>query len=449
MNPSLATAIFVVGITGLFWLDRDKSVRTSKALWLAVVWVWIIASRSIAGWLDLTATRKNDSPVDQFVAACLVASGIIVLALRSRELRRVFKSGWPILIYFSYCLLSASWSDFPGQGLKRWIRAMGDLVMVIIVVTDPQPTAALKRFFSRVGFVLLPASILMLKYYPNISHVYDQWGLQMNTGVAMDKNMLGVGTFVLTLGAAWQVLRLLANSNQPNRGKCLLAQGTLLCFGISLLFIAHSATSGSCFALGAIFMLATSLDRFRRRPAMVHTLLMGILLLGSLTAALGGEGAVAKSMGRKEDLTGRTEIWALLIHMVPNPVVGAGFESFWFGPRLAKLWVIDGGAFYGINEAHDGYLEVYLNLGMIGVGLLAVILFRGYRNSIDAFRRDPMFGNLTLAYVLTAAVYSITEAGFRMGNPIWFFLLLSVVARSEATPYAGSSRGREGNLPAL
>jgi exopolysaccharide production protein ExoQ len=433
MTPSLALVVFSAGVIGLFYLDRDKSVRTSKALWLAVPWMWINASRSIAAWLAVTPaknSRSSDSPLDQFVGAVLIASGIIVIAWRNRECRMLLKRGWPILVYFSYCLLSAFWSDFPGQGSKRWIRAVGDLVMVMVVATDPQPTAALKRFFSRVGFLLLPASILMLKYYPDLSHGYDQWGLQMNTGVATDKNMLGVGTFVLTLGAVWQVLRLLKTKDQANRGRHLLAQGTLVCFGISLLFIAHSATSGACFTLGVIIMIATSLPMFRRRPAMVHALVVAILLLGLLTAALGGGGAAAKAMGRKADLTGRTEVWHLLIPMEPNPILGAGFESFWFGPRLEKIWLVDGGIFHGINEAHNGYLEVYLNLGFIGVGLIALIFLRGYRNAVDAFRRDPTFGNLPLAYILTAAIYSITEAGFRMQDPIWFFLLLSVVARS-------------------
>lgn len=435
MSPSLALLVFIVGMAALFWLDRDESVRTSKALWLAVPWMWINASRSISAWLagssvNLdTLANSNDSIWDQLAAAILITCGLIVLVRRSRECKLLLKSSWPIVVYFSYCLLSAFWSDFPGQGLKRWIKALGDLVMVIVIATDPQPIAAFKRFFSRVGFVLLPASVLMLKYYPALSHGYDQWGLQMNTGVATDKNMLGVGTFVLTLGALWQVLRLLADKNQANRGRHLLAQGTLLSFGISLLFTAHSATSGACFTLAAIFMVAITLPAFRRRPGTVHALVLGLLLLGGLTMALGGEGAAAKAMGRKADLTGRTEVWRMLIPMVPNPVVGAGFESFWFGPRLEMLRHADAeGAYKHFNEAHDGYIEVYLNLGLIGVGLIVFILLQGYANALRAFRRNPMFGNLTMAYVLAAAIYSITEAGFRMLDPIWFFLLLSAVA---------------------
>ena len=42
MNPTLALLICACGIAGLFYLDRDKTIRTSKALWLPVVYLWIL-----------------------------------------------------------------------------------------------------------------------------------------------------------------------------------------------------------------------------------------------------------------------------------------------------------------------------------------------------------------------------------------------------------------------
>ena len=39
--------------------------------------------------------------------------------------------------------------------------------MILIVVTDEQPVAALPPF-SRPGFILLPLSLLFIKYYPNL-----------------------------------------------------------------------------------------------------------------------------------------------------------------------------------------------------------------------------------------------------------------------------------------
>ena len=56
------------------------------------------------------------------------------------------------------------------------------------------------------------------------------------------------------------------------------------------------------------------------------------------------------------------------------------------------------------------------------------ILIDGYRRSVAAFRRDPALGGLLIAYIVSAMIYNLTEAGFRMMDPIWIFLLLAIVA---------------------
>jgi exopolysaccharide production protein ExoQ len=83
-----------------------------------------------------------------------------------------------------------------------------------------------------------------------------------------------------------------------------------------------------------------------------------------------------------------------------------------------------------LNEAHDGYVEVYLELGWVGLVLIGLIFVSGYRHSVMAFRRAPGLGSLMIAYVLAAMVYSVTEAGFRMMHPMWIFFLLAVIEAS-------------------
>jgi len=80
--------------------------------------------------------------------------------------------------------------------------------MVLIVVTDRQPMAALRRLFSRTAFIMLPASILLIKYYGNLGRAFDPYGWMELTGVATNKNSLGVVTFVLLLGVVWRILSL-------------------------------------------------------------------------------------------------------------------------------------------------------------------------------------------------------------------------------------------------
>jgi O-antigen ligase len=324
---------------------------------------------------------------------------------------------------------------------KRWTKSIGDLLMILIVLTDKQPVAALRRLFSRTGFILIPLSLLAIKYYPYFGRGYDAWsGAPVNYGVTTNKNILGVVTFVLLLGAVWRVLALLrSEETPPHRGRHLLAQGTLLVLGIYLLMIANSSTSSVCFVLGAGLLFATSLRFVRRNAAAVHVLIVSLLVIVSSLTLSSGVASIAHALGRDSTLSGRTGIWAAVIPMAPNPLVGAGFESFWLSQSVAaRLSELIPGL--PLNEAHNGYIEVYLELGWVGLSLIALILIDAYRRSVKAFRREPVLGGLLIAYILCAMIYSLTEAGFRMMGSMWIFFLLAVMEASTIAAGVGASR---------
>ncbi len=344
----------------------------------------------------------------------------------------LLKANWPVLIYFFYCLLSTSWAYYPDIALKKWTKAIGDLAMILVIATDARPLASLKRVISRVGFILLPTSVLFIKYYGNLGVAYAPDGEQMKTGVTSDKNALGLIVLLISLGALWNVRSLIINKNEPSRVRRLVAQYILLAFGIALFDMADCSTAIACFILGSGFMLVTNLRAIRIRPSRVHILCSAIILSGAAALLFGGTADVAHALGRNSNLSGRTDIWASVIPAVSNPIIGDGFESFWIGPDVQKVWhslsILGWWDPKGLNEAHDGYLEVYLNLGWIGVCLIALIVISGYRNAIKAYRLNSHIGSLMLAYIIVSAVYSITEAGFRMLGPMWIFLLLAIVS---------------------
>jgi len=439
MTTALATLICAIGIAGLFYLDRDKSVRTSKALWLPVIYLWITGSRSVSEWLGYSPNtdaniQLNGSPLDAIIFAVLLAAATVVLILRWKRIRPFLIANWPILIYFVYCFISFAWSSNPEIAFKRWTKAQTDLAMCLVIVTDRQPVEALKRVVSRVGFILLPASLLLIKYYGNLGREYSPDGALMRTGVTTNKNMLGVMLFVVSLFTMWRVITLWRAKNQPDRVRHLLAQCALLAFGVVLLRMSDSKTSIACFALGSAIVFATGLRAIKNRPVRVHVLCLAVFLAGGLALLFGGGSLVVQAMGRKSNLSGRTDIWAALIPAAPNAIVGAGFESFWISPGEVKFkealnrngwWHAE-----SLNEAHNGYLEVYLNLGILGVGLIVLILISGYRSAVAAYRRSPSIGGLMIAYIIVSAFYNITEAGFRSLDLSWIFLLLAIISAS-------------------
>ena len=193
-------------------------------------------------------------------------------------------------------------------------------------------------------------------------------------------------------------------------------------------------------------MIVTPWALVGRRMWVVHLLVAAVVCLAVFALFLDAGGGLVASLGRDPTLTGRTAIWNAVLAMSANPLVGTGFESFWMGDRLDKAQKLIGP---GVQEAHNGYLELYLNLGWIGIGLLSVLIVTGYRNVIATLRRDPHTGRLRLAFFVAAITYSFTEAGFRMMSLTWIAFLLAIIAvpkllaRKEEVAPAGTDQARK------
>src|SRR5260221_2947470 len=183
MFPALATLLFIFGILGLFLLDRDTSAQTSKALWIPVIWVIIAGSRPVSNWLGSAPSKglKNADayldgrPTDKYIFSALLLAGLIILISRRVQVGKLLRSNPAIFIFFTYCMVSVLWSEHTDVAFKRWVKALSDLVMVLIVLTEIDPLAATKRLLARVGFIRVPWSILLIKYCPAMRRVYNIW----------------------------------------------------------------------------------------------------------------------------------------------------------------------------------------------------------------------------------------------------------------------------------
>jgi O-antigen ligase len=79
------------------------------------------------------------------------------------------------------------------------------------------------------------------------------------------------------------------------------------------------------------------------------------------------------------------------------------------------------------TQTHNGYLEVFLNLGWIGVAMLAVVIATGYRTVTSAVQREVPGSALMLTLFAVGIIYNFTEAAFfRMMTPAWILFLLAI-----------------------
>jgi O-antigen ligase len=316
---------------------------------------------------------------------------------------------------------------------KRWIKELGDVVMVLVVVTDPAPTTALKRLFVRSGFVLIPLSILLIRYYPSLGRGYSSWtGEASNLGVATGKNGLGYVCLIFGLASVWCLLEMFRGGDRGPASRILIAHSTVLALALWLFRMAHSATSFMCFLIGAGLMAVTGRGLIRR-PAILHALVGTVLFIVLYATLLNPSAGLLETVGRNSTLTGRDRIWKSALSLTVDPVFGAGYESFWLGQRLVRIWGANPMGDHA-NQAHNGYLEVYLDLGWTGVALLSLVMVWGYLGVIHSLRLNPEAGRLKLAFFVVAAAYNITEHAFRELHPVWIGFVLAVIVVPEFLP---------------
>jgi O-antigen ligase len=167
-----------------------------------------------------------------------------------------------------------------------------------------------------------------------------------------------------------------------------------------------------------------------RRRWVVHVACLGVLALALTAMFMDSSGNMVRALGKDPSLTGRKDIWNMVLELQTSPLLGSGFESFWLGPRLDALRSALPN--FPLNEAHNGFIEVYLHLGWAGIVFIACLLATGYARVMLGRGRDTNKSALFLGFLLCAVFYSFSEAGFRVMTVSWFFVLLVIIGGRQA-----------------
>jgi len=413
----------------LFWLDRDN-VPVSRAIWVSFAWFLIASSRPISAWITFsmpgTATDAyiDGSPLDRNILTMFLLLGLWALSKRTRQVKAIVAANPALVIYFIFCLISLLWSDYPFVVFKRWIRSLADVVVVLIIITERNWVAALNRVLSGVGFILIPLSILFIRVYPALGRAYSRGGVPEWTGVGTDKNALGMICMLFGVSLLWRGMATYKERSSKYRKRKLIAISITFTMILYLVLVVNSQTALSCFLMADFLIIITAFGPAFRKPAFVTLVLLAMVSASFCVLFLGVGGGALSALGRDASLTGRTEVWKTILPYAKNAWIGAGYENFWIGERIQLFNRLLG----GLNQAHNGYIEIYLNLGWVGLVLLGAIIIAGYRNIMKGLRTSPETTRLKLAFFFICLVYNFTEASFKMMFPVWIGFLWAAMA---------------------
>ena len=413
MVPIIALIGCTIFVLLLLRLEHKASKENSFVLWIPVVWMLIIASRPLNTWFlvhgDFSPNNEAGSDIDRYTLTVLgLVAGIVLLQRRADWTSKLRQHKW-LLLLFGYMFVSTFWSDITLIALKRWVREIIFLVMALVILTDGNPLRALGSVLRRTAYLLIPFSILLIRFYPAWGRQYGRFnGVEIWTGVTGQKNHLGRLCMIAIFFLLWSLYRywrtdsrLRADSRQAWADICIIAMGLYLLKG------SDSSTSLATLFVGiAIFLGLLSFRALKLGVPHIALLIptISFIILGTITPFLGGStvAAFTPALGRDSTLTGRTEVWAeVLPARSQRPLLGYGIGSFWTDARRLQ---------YEIPTAHNGYLDVLLELGDVGFGLYVVWLLSCTRKLYLSLQRDYELTSLAFCLVLMGLLYNISES---------------------------------------
>lgn len=413
MPPFLALAICLGFVGLLLRLEKKQAPEASYAMWIPTLWLLIASSRQIGDWFGQSIILESGSPLDRNLLLAILGISLLILFRRHFSWSNAIKANTWISIILSYMTISILWSPMAFISIKRWTREFVAIIMAFLILSEKNPREALLSLFRRTIYILLPCSLLLIKFFPSWGRIYNWWtGELIWTGVSSQKNGLALLCVLSIFFIFWELRQRLKGQIAAVIKYQIYIELLLVLLSFWLLggpnrSLTYSATSTIVLLVGILFfasLLWINNRRIKLNSKAISLIFILIAIYGSITPFLGHLSLfdVSSLMQRDSTLTTRsTHIWAPLIpYAKKSPIVGYGVGGFWT-TAMRELTS---------TSAHNGYLEIILHYGLIGLALFLLFILSCVKTAMISLAYDNNWGILFLCLLLMFLVYNITES---------------------------------------
>jgi exopolysaccharide production protein ExoQ len=394
------------------------------------------------------------------VCGVMVIAAAVVVARHPPRVRTLPRL---LVLWLVYAVASLAWSQYPAASAIGITATLATtLGAVAVTSTLPWPSivvalglalrlhVVLSLLFELVVgvFVRQPVCPVYLDCSGGVPDAFFWSRAELFTGGRIqglqgNSNLLAVLALLALVVTAVQ-----ASAGQVTKNAARVG----IAASVLALVLTRSATTIACaVAVALVLLLVTTLRRTPvERRGRVHGTAAALALLAAGAVVLARQPLLSLA-GRSGDLTGRTDIWAAVLDLgVQHPVVGWGWVSYWIpiSEPFTDLAERNGVVYL---QAHDAYLDVWFQLGWIGLVLfllvVAGVLLRAWSWATDrrvlGVGREAPWSALDLLPVLLLAlllVHGLAESRLIVEWGWALFVVVVVVTRRDA--YGWTDRDR-------
>jgi len=430
------------GATGPHADRRSPPVQQGNALNAAIGRVLLFAllafalvgTRPFSGTDIDSASTASDGTLNQIVwlAAILLAAPLILI--RFRLAMAIAWRAWPLLLVMAWATATALWSPLPDLTLRRVAVLWLMYAAALGVAVSDLPLSEFHRIAMLVAGIVMAVDVLGVIGLP--SRAINSEG--QFVGLHGHKNSAGQAAVMAALcwyffagRYGWGLIRL-----------CILAGSAFF----YLLILASGSKTGSALAL-LVMVWCTSWAILARKGAAVGMIWWTgfgfALLITTVALIVFGVTATDVGMALFGDLTftGRWQLWEVIWdQIVQHYWLGYGFGAFWDVNGVDNsLGLAKSVGWLGVvGQAHNGYLDLFLQIGLIGLVLALFSLVWALRLAHKLLRLTPEhpFDSSARAFayamILSIALYNLLESSYLRPHhlqAVWLFLALPIMQR--------------------
>jgi O-antigen ligase len=404
----------------------DRALR--DVLFLATfLLIWLTATP----YPDL-ADPKLLEPVGDGNRAGQILTLLMTIALAAfvfaKDARIVLKALTPILVLtFLWFAVSAAFSPHAALAARRLVLAAAIIVQAAVFVVVPQDRDQFSRLLLVGALTVLALCYAGVILMPEIS-------IHQSTDLAepeLDGNWRGFFTHKNGAGAGMVVLTFIGifitRTLSPILGVLVIALATL--------FLVFTESKSPMGLLPLVLVASVVLVRLRNPavkyifaaalPVTISILTIGSVMFEPINALVG-------RLLSDPSFTGRDDIWRFAIdHIAQRPIFGFGFQAFWGTAELVSQWTYMESWGYRASDAHNGFLNVAVMTGLVGLGLGMVWVFVQPLADLIRTPRDRADPALTMLFVqiwLFGLCLSAFESElFNGGSVVWFMMAIAII----------------------
>jgi O-antigen ligase len=398
------------------------------------------------------------------VVVLALAAVAVALLVRNRLDWRVGGLPYPLLVFLAYAALSTAWSFYPGAtalGLAGLLVTAVGAVGVAVSFT----WAELLRSLGVALRAILGLSFLFELYVALIVRtpilpVVPEPGIDYSTLGTVPPMLYWSRDQLFQVFSGGKIQGIVGNSVLLSfvallgiivfalqfAGRTAKRRWTLPWLALAVLALAFSRSATVIVALVVVVIVAFAVLAVRRAPTprarlTTHVVIGAIAVLGA-AAAVVARNQLFALLGKSDDLTGRVDIWAAVIHLAQQrPAFGWGWVSQWI-PWVAPFNNL---AFNnGVRQlhAHDAWIDIWFQLGIVGLVIFGALVLsttaRSWLFAVDRpqaapgehrpYRVDALLPLLVMTALL---VQSITESKLLVEFGMLFLIIAAVKTKGE------------------